>query len=77
MKAATIFLTGWLVVPWLYGIVDAVRIADDIKSGRRESVTVPPGYLLVVIKFVIVPFACLVWGIFMLLLGILRLLFGW
>ncbi len=79
-KAAIVFVTGWLIVPWLYGIVDAIIVADEIKNGRRESTTVPPGYLLLVIKFGIIPFACLYFGavlmLFSALFGVVRLLVG-
>ncbi|MGQ9463087.1 MAG: hypothetical protein ACUVTP_09045 [Candidatus Fervidibacter sp.] len=52
------FFTGWLILPWIYGIVDAVTVANEIRNGIRESATVPPGYLLLIIKFGVVPFAC-------------------
>ncbi len=62
-KGLVIFLTGWLVLPWIYGIVDAVTVANEIRNGVRESATVPPGYLLLALKFCIVPFACIYFGI--------------
>lgn len=40
-KGLVIFLTGWLFVPWIYGIVDAVTVANEIRNGVRESATVP------------------------------------
>lgn len=61
-KGLVIFLTGWLVLPWIYGIVDAVTVANEIRNGVRESTTVPPGYLLLALKFGIVPFACIYFG---------------
>ncbi len=70
-KGLIIFLTGWLVVPWLYGIVDAVTVANAIRSGQREALTVPAGYLLLVLKFGIVPLACLYFGGILLLLSAL------
>ena len=62
-KGLVIFLTGWLVLPWIYGIFDAVTVANEIRNGIRESATVPPGYLLLALKFSIVPFACIYFGI--------------
>jgi TM2 domain-containing membrane protein YozV len=62
-KGLVIFLTGWLVLPWIYGIVDAVTVANEIRNGVRKSATVPPGYLLLALKFGIVPFACIYFGI--------------
>ncbi|MCX7968916.1 MAG: hypothetical protein N3B10_10605 [Armatimonadetes bacterium] len=61
-KGAVIFMTGWLVFPWIYGIVDAVTVANEIRNGVRETATVPPGYLLLALKLIIVPFACIYFG---------------
>ncbi len=58
-KGLIIFLTGWLLLPWLYGIVDAVAVATEIRTGRRESQTVPAGYLLLALKVLVGPVACL------------------
>ena len=75
-KGLVIFLTGWLIAPWIYGIADAVTVAEAIRSGRREELTVPAGYLLLVLKFGIVLFSCFyLSGIFLLLgalIGALR-----
>lgn len=77
-KGLVIFLTGWLVLPWIYGIVDAVTVADEIRNGVRESGTVPPGYLLLALKLGIIPFACLYFGglftLFASLAGLVKLL---
>lgn len=77
-KGLVIFLTGWLFVPWIYGIVDAVTVANEIRNGVRESATVPPGYLLLALKFGIVPFACIYFGgvfaLFAALVGLAKLL---
>lgn len=74
-KGLVIFLTGWLVLPWIYGIVDAVTVANEIRSGIRESATVPPGYLILAIKFGILPFACIYFGgVFALLTALANLL---
>lgn len=62
-KGLVILLTGWLILPWIYGIVDAVTVATEIRNGTRESATVPPGYLLLALKFGVVPFACIYFSI--------------
>ncbi len=62
-------------MPWIYGIVDAVTVANEICNGASESATVPPGYLLLAIKFGIVPFNCVYFGgIFFLLTGFVGLI---
>lgn len=77
-KGLVIFLTGWLVVPWIYGIVDAVTVANEIRNGVRESATVPPGYLILALKLGIVPFACIYFGglflLFAALSGLVKLM---
>lgn len=62
-KGLVILLTGWLVVPWIYGIVDAVTVANEIRNGIQESKTVPPGYLLLALKLGVLPLSCLYFGI--------------
>lgn len=77
-KGALIFLTGWLVAPWIYGVLDAVQVADEIRSGRRMSQTVPPGYIILALKIVLIPLACLYIGVLFALvrvfIGVVKLL---
>ncbi|MEN3000358.1 MAG: hypothetical protein ABDI19_00770 [Armatimonadota bacterium] len=58
-KAIAIFLTGWLILPWIYGIVDAVLVAQEIAEGRRLEQGVPPGYLILALKIGAIFFSCL------------------
>ncbi|MFN3690090.1 MAG: hypothetical protein ACK4UU_04100 [Fimbriimonadales bacterium] len=58
-KGILILLTGWLILPWLYGIIDAVMTAGAIAQGERERATVPPGYLVVALKISLLGFSCL------------------
>lgn len=77
-KGLFIFLTGWLLVPWIYGIFDAVTVANEIRNGSRESSTVPPGYLLLALKLGIIPFSCIYFGgifaLFAALMGLVKLM---
>lgn len=59
LKAVLIFFTGWLILPWVYGIVDAVLVAQDIVEGRRMEQGLPPGYLILALKIGAVFFSCL------------------
>lgn len=58
LKGVVIFLTGWLVLPWLYGIIDAVLVAHAIANGERESSTIPPGYIVAVLKVGVPVLSC-------------------
>lgn len=58
-KAVAIFLTGWLILPWIYGIVDAVLVAQEIAEGRRLEQGIPPGYLILALKIGALFFSCL------------------
>ena len=60
-KGALFFLTAPLVVPWVWGVVDAAQDAEAIASGKAEASTVPTGIVLVVLKLVWLPVA-LVYG---------------
>ncbi|MCS7265289.1 MAG: hypothetical protein NZ805_10700 [Armatimonadetes bacterium] len=77
-KGLVIFLTGWLILPWIYGIFDAVTVANEIRIGVRKSATVPPGYLLLALKLGFLPFACVYFcGVFVLftaIAGLVKLL---
>lgn len=59
VKGVVIFLTGWLILPWLYGVVDAVVVAQAIAQGEREATTVPPGYLVLGLKIGMLGLSCL------------------
>ncbi len=49
-KAAAVFLSGWLVAPWVWGVVDAARTADAILHGERSQPTVGAGYVILAMK---------------------------
>ncbi|GIV06390.1 MAG: hypothetical protein KatS3mg016_1965 [Fimbriimonadales bacterium] len=59
VKGVVIFLTGWLILPWLYGVIDAVVVAQAIAQGEREAATVPPGYLVLGLKIGMLGLSCL------------------
>ena len=59
LKAVMVFFTGWLLLPWVYGIVDAVLVAQEIAEGRRDAQGIPPGYLILALKVGAVFFSCL------------------
>jgi hypothetical protein len=42
-KGILIFLTGWLFIPWLYGIFDAYSTAKRINSGEMAAPQGKPG----------------------------------
>ncbi|CUU02485.1 MAG: hypothetical protein N2045_11690 [Fimbriimonadales bacterium] len=63
LKGVLILLTGWLILPWIYGIVDAVVIAQAIAEGRRPAQGVPPGYLILALKIGVVFLSCLYFGV--------------
>ncbi|MEI8350020.1 MAG: hypothetical protein WCI77_07690 [Candidatus Omnitrophota bacterium] len=50
-KGILIFLTAWLVIPWIYGIFDAYNTAKRINNG--EIVTEEPSGCLLALLFVI------------------------
>lgn len=58
-KGVAIFLTGWLILPWLYGVIDAVLVAQAIAQGEREAATVPPGYIVLGLKIGMLGLSCL------------------
>ncbi len=68
-KGVAIFLTGWLILPWLYGIVDAIINASAIAEGRKPATGVPPGYLILALKVLSLFFGCFYVGIVWFLLG--------
>jgi hypothetical protein len=39
-KGILIFLTAWLILPWIFGVFDAYRIASQVQDGQR--VIAPP-----------------------------------
>lgn len=49
-KGALVYLTGWLVVPWIWGIVDACRGAEAIRTGEVSTAGVWPGYVVLAVK---------------------------
>lgn len=79
-KGLWVFLTGWLVVPWVWGIVDARRVAGEIQAGRRPGAGVWPGYIVLAIKLGVVglslTYGFIVWGIVATLGMLARLISG-
>ncbi len=69
IKAIIIFLTGWLVIPWVYGIVDAVLMAQEIADGRRPAQGIRVGYLILALKIGAIFFSCLYISLAWLALG--------
>ncbi len=61
-KGLIIFLLGWLIVPWIVGIVDAVLVAQAIAEGKRPEQGVPAGYLVLALKIGAPLLSCLYVG---------------
>jgi hypothetical protein len=59
LKAVIIFLTGWLLLPWVYGLFDAVLVAQEIAEGKRLEQGIPPGYIILGLKVSALFFSCL------------------
>lgn len=70
-KGLLIFFTGWLIIPWIYGIVDAIMVAQAIAEGRRPMEGVPPGYIILALKIGVVGLSCLYLGFVWAVLSIL------
>lgn len=72
-KGVALLLTGWLILPWVYGVIDAVLTAQAIAQGEREAATVPPGYIILGLKIGVVGLSCtyfgLVWAIITLVMA--------
>ena len=59
IKGIVIFLTSWLVIPWIYGIVDAVTTAQKINRSELDvepSVLTLAGCLGLIILLLVGPF---------------------
>jgi len=56
-KALLVFLLAPLVVPWLWGVVDAAGDAAKIAAGAKSAATVPTGVLLLGVKILWIPVA--------------------
>lgn len=55
-KGVLIFLTCWLFIPWIYGIIDAYVTAEKIKNGQIDTKSTSVGCLIALILiFAIVP----------------------
>lgn len=57
VKAAVIFVLAPVVVPWLWGVIDAPISARAIATGRRPASAVPTGGVLLGLKILWVPVA--------------------
>jgi hypothetical protein len=61
-KGLLIFFTSWLILPWIYGIYDAYKVAEKINSGEisfpnRPGCTIAAIVLMIAVPFVIIVFA--------------------
>ncbi len=52
-KGVLIFLTTWLVIPWIYGIFDAYNTAQKINRGEIAS-EAPSGCLIAIVTVFII-----------------------
>ncbi len=74
LKAVIIFLTGWLLLPWVYGLFDAVLVAQEIAEGKRLEQGIPPGYIILGLKVGALFFSCLYISlVWMLISGVIAL----
>jgi type II secretory pathway pseudopilin PulG len=62
-KGAAIFLTSWLIVPWVIGIFDAYNVAKKIRAGET-ALRQKPGCLIAFVLGVVV-FAAVLFFTFM------------
>ncbi|MDD4895001.1 MAG: NINE protein, partial [Candidatus Omnitrophica bacterium] len=62
-KGVLIFLTTWLVIPWIYGIIDAYNTANKINRG--ETVTEKTSGCLIAVAIILI----VTW--FIMIIGIL------
>lgn len=76
-KGVAILLTGWLIVPWIYGIVDAVLTAQAIAQGEREASTVAPGYIILAMKVGVIGLSCLYVSLVWALISVVLTVLGW
>ncbi|MCI0339731.1 MAG: hypothetical protein L0216_01045 [Planctomycetales bacterium] len=53
-KGVAFFLAGILILPWIWSLWDAARVAAAIQRGERTGSTVPTGVVLLVLKIVAV-----------------------
>jgi len=63
LKGVLILLTGWLILPWVYGVIDAVITAHAIAQGERTATTVPQGYIILALKIGMLGLSCLYIGL--------------
>lgn len=55
-KGLLIFFTSWLIIPWIYSVIDAYKTANKINEGA-VTITAKPGCITATIIFmVITPF---------------------
>jgi len=52
-KGILIFLTAWLIIPWIYGIFDAYNTAKRIKSGDLVTEAAPGCLIAIMVIFVV------------------------
>ncbi|MFN4032618.1 MAG: B-box zinc finger protein [Fimbriimonadales bacterium] len=76
-KGIAILLTGWLILPWLYGVIDAVLTAQAIALGEREACTLPPGYVILGLKIGLLGLSCAYLSLAWALVGMAATAIGW
>lgn len=57
-KGLLIFFTSWLIIPWIYGIIDAYQTADKINAGTLAIASRPGCAIAAVVVILLVP--CLI-----------------
>jgi TM2 domain-containing membrane protein YozV len=63
LKGVLILLTGWLILPWVYGVIDAALTAQAIAQGERTATTIPQGYIILALKIGMLGLSCLYIGL--------------
>lgn len=62
-KGLLIFFTSWLIIPWIYGIINAYKTANKINEGTIKIPEKPGCVIATIIFMVITPFLLAILGI--------------
>ena len=62
-KGLLIFFTTWLIIPWIYGIIDAYKTADRINTGEISVPQKPGCVIAVIIVMIMMPFCAAIIGL--------------
>ncbi len=54
-KGLLIFFTSWLIIPWIYGIIDAYQTADKINAGTLVFPSRPGCAVAAIVVMLLVP----------------------